>query len=198
MLSIKTLLGKISGARSSKTPPPPLVRPPSVLWILDHRAELQQHQPASTSGDNPLASLYRMYEYFVAGYITGLRSEVEFFFNRAAWTVADIPDPEDPDPERYAILAVLPYYLTHAFNRLIERGLARGSPAIIISSAVEEELKSLPVVLEKEPAWVAGVPKLDKTLVLPCTDGSVPREDIRSQRFLAMNIVSEDPYIVFV
>lgn len=88
-----------------------------------------------------------MYEYFIAGYSTGLRSEVEFFFNRPAWTVADIPDPADPDPARYAILAVLPYYLAHAFNRLIERGLPRGSPAMIISSEVEESR-----VLEKEPA----------------------------------------------
>lgn len=44
---------------------------------------------------------------------------------------------------------------------------------------------------------MASVPKLDETLVLPCTDGSLPGDDVRSERFLALIIVSEEPYIVF-
>lgn len=186
-------MNMIFGAGASSTAP---ARPPGVPWILEHRAELQG--PASTRGDTPLAALYRLYEYFVAGYLTGLRSEVEFFFNHPTWAVADIPDPEDPDPERYAILAVLPYYLAHAFNRLIERGLPRGCPAIITSAEEEEELRSRPVVLEKEPQWVTRVPKLEKALVIPCKDGSEPSEDGRCARFMALNIISEEPYVVFV
>lgn len=164
--------------------------------ILERRGNLQT--AASTTGDTPLASLYRMYEYFVAGYVTGLRSEVESFFNHPTWAIAEIPDPEDPDPQRYAVLAVLPHYLVHAFNRLIERGLPRGSPAIITSIEAENDLKGRPKVLEKEPEWVARVPRLEETLIIPCTDGKDPSKDGRSSHFMDMNIVSEEPYIVFV
>lgn len=138
-----------------------------------------------------------MYEYLVSGYTIGLRSEIEFFFNKSSWAVADIPDPKDPDPERYAVLAILPFYMVTAFNRLIERGLPRDSP-FIISPAMEDELKSRPIVLEKEPEWVAGVKKLEKTLVIPDSDGNVPNEESRSARFHEMNILAEEPHVLFV
>lgn len=111
---------------------------------------------ASTKGNTPLAALYRMYGYLVSGYTIGLCSGIEFFFNKPAWAVADIPDPQDPGPERYAVLAVLPCYMVKAFNRLIQRGLPRDSP-FIMTTAMEDELKSRPMVLEKEPSWVARV-----------------------------------------
>lgn len=54
--------------------------------------------------------------------------------------MADIPDPKDTaDPERYAVVAVLPFYLVMAFNRLIERGLPRNCPGIITSLEMEEK-----------------------------------------------------------
>lgn len=176
---------------SSTTP----ARPPTVSWILNHRSEL--NRPAPTQGDTPLAALYRLYEYFIAGNHVGLRSEVEVFFNQPSWAVADIPDPQDPDPERYAVLAVLPYYLAHAFNRLIQRGLPRGCPAII-SMEEEVKLRRRAEVLEREPGWVGRVPRLERTLVIPCRDGSTPAEDVRCARFRVLNIVSEQPYVVFV
>ena len=70
---------------------------------------------AMTRGATPNASLYRMYEYFVTGFNTGLRSEIEYFFNHKTWIVSQIPDPEDPDSARYAILTVLTQYLVLAF-----------------------------------------------------------------------------------
>lgn len=182
------------GARPGITAPG---RPPNVSWILQHRAELSE-PGASTQGDTPLAALYRLYEYFVAGNLTGLRNEVEDFFNQPTWAVGDIPDPQDPDPERYAILAVLPYYLAHAFNRLIQRGLPRGCPAIITSMEEETELRDRSKVLEEEPEWVKNVPRLEKVLVIPCRDGSTPGKDARCARFMALNIISEPPYVVFV
>lgn len=181
-------------SQDSDSPPK---RPPTISWILEHRAELQS-QNASTKGRTPLASLYRIFEYFVAGHIAGMRTEVEFFFNQPSWTLAEIPDPRDPDPERYAVLAVLPHYMAHAFNRLIERGLPRGSPAMIMGDAAEAELKSRPVVLEKEPNWVTHVPRMQKTLVIPDQNGVTPPENARSDKFMAMNIIAVAPYLAFV
>lgn len=171
--------------------------PPTVAWLLAHRAE-RLGRRAQFQGRTPTASLYRMYEYLVVGYTVGLRTEIEFFFNQPTWAVAAIPDPMDPDPERYAILAVLPFYLVKAFNRLIERGLPRDSPAIIASPAVEEELRRREVILEEEPSWVAQVPALQQTLIIPDEFDKEPEENARSKRFLDMNIVAEEPHVLFV
>lgn len=171
--------------------------PPTVEWLQQHR-RARAGQRAVTQGATPLASLYRMYEYLVVGHIAGLRSEVEYFFNQASWIVADIPDPTDPDPARYAILAVLPQYLVVAFNRLIERGLPRGSPAIIMSSEAEDELQSRDVVLEKEPSWALKVPRLTDTLVITGNSILEPDEECRSARFLEMNILVAEPHVLFV
>lgn len=138
-----------------------------------------------------------MYEYLATGFIIGLRSEIEFFYNQP-WAVSAIPDPKDPDPERYAILAVLPFYLVVAFNRLIDRGLPRGSPAMIISDEMEEELKSRAKILEEEPLWAKEVPRLAETLVIPGASGEEPSEESKSERFLTMNIVAEEPHVLFV
>jgi hypothetical protein len=139
-----------------------------------------------------------MYEYLVLGYTTGLRTEIEYFFDQPSWAVSAIPDPADPDPERYAILSVLPCYLVTAFNRLIERGLPRGSPAIIAGAAAEDELKDREVVLEEEPSWAAEVPALSHTLTIPDKDNKEVPEEMRSKRFLDMNIVVKELHILFV
>lgn len=80
-------------------------------------------------GENPLASLYRMYEYIITDYNLALRGEIEYFFNLPKCLVSETPDPADPDPARCAIHAVPPQFLVMAFNRLIERGLHRDAPA---------------------------------------------------------------------
>ncbi|KAI1142185.1 hypothetical protein F5Y05DRAFT_216937 [Hypoxylon sp. FL0543] len=175
----------------------PLNNTPTVSWLLQNRTT-RTGKAALTRGRTPTASLYRMYEYLVVGYIIGLRTEIEFFFNQPSWAVAAIPDPEDPDPQRYAILSVLPYYLVNAFNRLIERGLPRGSPAIIAGDEAERELRAKGVVLEEEPAWASKVPPLTETLTIPTSSGEIPTEERRSARFLSMNIIVEEPHVLFV
>lgn len=138
-----------------------------------------------------------MYEYLVTGFIIGLRSEIEFFYSQASWAVAAIPDPKDPDPARYAILAVLPHYLVVVFNRLSERGLPRGSPAII-SNDMEKKLRAQPKVFEEEPSWAREVPRLEETLVISGSCEDVPTEECRSARFLMKNIIAEEPHVLFV
>lgn len=193
MSSLRAAISKLFRPKSNDA----TTRPPTVSWILEHRSECA-NRPALTNGITPLASLYRMYEYLVAGYTVGLRTEIELFFNQPSWAVAHIPDPQDPDPERYAILAVIPSYLVTAFNRLIKRGLPRDSPAIIVSREVEDELMSRPIVLEQEPGWTTKVPTLEKTLVIPDKEGNEPEEQYQSDRFMAMNIIMEEPHVLFV
>lgn len=148
-------------------------------------------------GATPTASLYRVYEYLVVGNTTGLRTEIEYFFNKPSWAVAAIPDPADPDPIRYAILAIIPQYQALAYNRLIQRGLPRGSPAIIAGPEALRELQRREIRLETVPSWAANVPRLAQTFVIPDEHGNVPIEGI-SQRFLEMNIIAEEPHVLFV
>lgn len=184
--------------------------PPEVAWLLEHRLE-RQGKTALTRGPpdslaslasfdsfNSLASLYRMYEYLVIGYNIGLRTEIEFFFNHPSWSVKDIVDPKDPDPTRYAIVAVLPHYLIMAFNRLIEMGLPRGSPAIL-TPEIEASLKAQPIKLEEVPSWTAKVQPLDNVFTIPC-DPRVSEEDRanRSEHFYKMNIVVDEPHVLFI
>ncbi|RDL34679.1 Uncharacterized protein BP5553_07807 [Venustampulla echinocandica] len=171
-----------------------LPRPPSIEWLLNHR-DIRRPQ---TRGDTPAASLYRMYEYTVLGYNTGLRTEIESFFNHPNWLVADIPDPKDPDPARYAILAVLPQFLVEAFNRLIRRGLPRNAPTIIAGDAHEAELRAMPIVLERMPPWAEKVPKLKEPLIIPNSEGGTPDEKTRSPKYLKMNLIIEEPSVFFV
>ena len=60
---------------------------------------------------------------------------------------------------------------------------------------MEEELKSREKVLEVVPQWATKVPKLEETLVV---HGQKPGEGGRSTRFLAMNIIAEEPHVLFV
>ncbi|KAL1840579.1 hypothetical protein VTJ49DRAFT_311 [Mycothermus thermophilus] len=177
-------------ATSSESRP---ARSPSVGWLLSHRDE-RSGKRALCEGNTPVASLYRMYEYLVVGYNTGLRTEIEYFFNQPSWSVSAIPDPEDPDPERYAILSVLPSYLAMAFNRLIERGLVRAAPAIIMPD-MEDEMRNRPQVLEEEPSWAAQVPALEQTLIIPDESNKTPKED---WRFIEKKVIVEEPHVLFV
>lgn len=143
-----------------------------------------------------------MHEYLVTAFIIGLRNEIEHFYNQPSWIVANILDPKDhADPERYAVVAVLPYYLAWVFSRLIERGLPRDSLGIIVSVEMEEELRSRAIVREEVSGWVTDVPKVKKTLIIPPPGnaaGKVPDEESRSQRFWEMNIVVQEPHVLFV
>ncbi|GAW23792.1 hypothetical protein ANO14919_133690 [Xylariales sp. No.14919] len=183
--SLKNILGR------------PPEAPPTVSWLLEHRTACAE-QGALTKGRTPTASLYRMYEYLVVGFTIGLRTEIEFFFNQPTWAVSAIPDPQDADPQRYAILSILPYYLCKAFNRLIERGLPRGSPAIIAGDEAERELRARPIVLEEEPEWASKVPSLPEKLTIPRRQGEEPEEEYISERFMSKNIIVEEPHVLFV
>lgn len=167
--------------------------------MIENR-EKRAGQVAFAKGRTPTATLYRMYEYLVVGYEFGLRSEIQFCFNqpKPRWAVSAIPDPADPDPARYAVLAALPHYLVKAFNWLIERGLPRGSPAIISGEEEMDALKAQPVVLEEVPAWVAKVPPLAERLVIPTPSGDEVPESAWSEHFLEKNIVVQEPSVIFV
>src|SRR5262245_54864265 len=105
--------------------------------------------------DSPTASLYRLYQFFIIDWTTQFRNELEYFCTQPPrWPVSDIPDPQDPDSARYAVLAVLTRLMCSAFNRRIELGLPRDAPPIVLDF---EELARRPKMYETAPEWAGRV-----------------------------------------
>ena len=71
----------------------------------------------SSEHDTPATSLYRIYELFLIDRNTQFRNELEYFCRQPPyWPVSSIPDLQDPDPEQYAVLAVLAHFMCLAFT----------------------------------------------------------------------------------
>ncbi|THV01285.1 hypothetical protein K435DRAFT_963622 [Dendrothele bispora CBS 962.96] len=152
----------------------------------------------STYLDNPIASFYRIYEFFVLHRNIDFRNELEYFCtSHPDWSISSLPDPADPDPVRYAILAVLTRLMCDSFNRRVEMGLPRDAPAIIEDF---EELQARPKVYEEPPEWTRRVKPLSERFFIPDAEGNRLDEDDRdvSEEFKAMNIIVQMPHIHFV
>lgn len=117
--------------------------------------------------DTPLCSLYRLYELVVGRgriYLIHLVQEVMYFFyrNGPRWSIRNIPDPKDPNPIRYAILAALVETMAEAFNWRIHLGLLRDGQHVGIRPLPSEVLDQRELV----PDWAAQLPAIDKSFVL--------------------------------
>lgn len=182
-------------------------RPPAPRDLLSNRAGYEiplLNRSPDRENDAPLAALYRIYEHLILDQHIELRNELEAFWFRSSWAVSDIPDPLDPDPERYACLACIPALLCLAFNKRIEMGLPRDAPSIFTRDMLEE-WKAQEREYEREPNWVTGVSRLDTTLAIPHWDNEkrdfVPldgfEDEKASKEFAKKNILIWQPHIHF-
>ncbi|KAH9487106.1 hypothetical protein JR316_0001174 [Psilocybe cubensis] len=116
--------------------------------------------------DTPLRSLYRLYETVVADNEDEMMQESQYWFHRQTdWLLADIPDPQDPDPIRYAILASLTDALVLSFNYKIKYGMRRGITNKQPLRIAEFRNDPNPP-LESSPAWCNKVGALSQRLRL--------------------------------
>lgn len=115
--------------------------------------------------DTPLCSLYRLYELLCAREHVHLVEEVTYFFYRHShrWALCEIPDPKDPDPVRYAILASMVETLVESFNWRLGLGILRKFGKRVETRPLPSEVLDM---REVEPDWVSRVPPLDETFVL--------------------------------
>ncbi len=190
----------------------PTQPPPPPQDILTHREQYEaalyerRFLPHPRENDTPLLALYRLYETIVLDWNIGMRNEIEYFWNRHAWKVNEIPDPADAHPARYAIMACIPSLLVEAFNHNISLGLPRSAPSIMSDDQIDE-MRARPKVYENLPSWVNQVPKLDELLRLPhhsnLSDTQVEcLQDVGDKRaspaFLSKNILLWQPHIFFI
>jgi hypothetical protein len=84
-----------------------------------------------------------------------------YFWRRAGWCIKDIPDPKDPNPLRYAILASLVESMVAAYNWKISIGLRRGVG--VTSAAQDEAFRNDPnKPFEEVPSWASRVPPVEE------------------------------------
>lgn len=158
--------------------------------------------PQGEYEDKPLYALYRFYEFVVLDRVTNYRNCLEAFWRQRNWPVHEIPDPQDPDPERYAFLAGCTYLIVRAFNARVKLGLDRSMPSLITPDEAEE-LRNRPHHLrnyEKVPEWAEKAAPLEEMLVVPTHEGEVltGREDKRADPdFLRKGILLWTPHIFF-
>jgi hypothetical protein len=159
--------------------------------------------PKREAAETPLERLYIMYHYLVRGDYTVLRNEVQDFFDHWSWKVWDIPDPRDYDPERYAILAIIAFYLAHGFNRRIKLGgQSRRTPAgewEIAAKSFFCGTRHLPYMekLERVPKWAKAVPKIQGELELARGNWYLTRKK-KSEKFAGKGIVAEEIVECFI
>ncbi|KAM5352677.1 hypothetical protein ACJ41O_005399 [Fusarium nematophilum] len=196
-----------SALAQSETLKTPDGRPPPPRELLAHRTHYEVpllNRRVDPDQDSPLSALYRIYEHLVLDQNLEIRNEIEAFWYHKDWAVADIPDPSDHDPERYACLACIPPLLCLAFNRRIEMGLPREAPSIFNQDMLDE-WRGQERKYESEPAWTEMVPQLNEALVIPHWDnekrGFVPLEGFgcpeASREFAKKNILVWQPHIHF-
>ena len=151
--------------------------------------------------DTPLHALYRLYEYVMLDQNIGMRNEIENFWLQPAWKVNAIPDPQDEDPARYAVLACITSLLVIAFNNKLQLGAPRDGRSLRSNEEIWALQQRKDRDWETAPDWAAPVPRLHNALVIPAHDGTVlpDFDDPRaSKAFKEKNILIWEPHILFV
>ena len=94
-----------------------------------------------------------------------------YFWMQSAWRLKDIPDPQDPNPLRYAILASLVESMVQAYNWKISIGARRGlrSQPRAVDEAHRREVNK---PYEEPPEWAVRAPGVEEWVSF-LADGSM-------------------------
>lgn len=137
---------------------------PSLLYARQENLLNLRCIPIWRARDTPLRSLYRLYEDMASGYYVRLGPETEYFWYRAQsrWALHSIPDPRDPDPVRYAILACLVEELVCAFNWRLGLGMRRNHKHQYRKRASDPYAPFVPEIV---PDWMNHVPPIEQQML---------------------------------
>ncbi|KAJ5091891.1 hypothetical protein NUU61_006761 [Penicillium alfredii] len=132
--------------------------------ILSHFGDIHNLRaiPIWRMRDTPLCAIYRLYELHLADEYELTGWETEYFFFQENWKLQDIPDPRDPDPLRYAILASIMEELHEAVNWRLSLGLRRNREHVYRE---RDSDPWPPFTPEELPGWTKKVPPIDRDLL---------------------------------
>ncbi|PPQ93163.1 hypothetical protein CVT25_002390 [Psilocybe cyanescens] len=135
--------------------------------IVDQRYYVEENYrrlrafPIFQLRNTSLRSLYRLHDVICANDENYVMLESEYFWRQAHWRIKDIPDPKDPNPLRYAILASLTEAMVVAYNRKITIGLRRD--VCVTSKAQDEAFRQDPnKPYEEAPSWASLIPPVEE------------------------------------
>ncbi|EEQ35608.1 hypothetical protein McanMca71_002985 [Microsporum canis] len=155
--------------------PNTLIAEPSLCWRRRVEGDLKNLQavPIWRSRDTPLRSLYRLYEAVMAGEefcdVVGYETEYFWYQDRHSWEPHRIPDPADPDPLRYAILACIAEALVLALNWRLSLGMRRNGNHIHRQHGSDPYPPYNPLPM---PSWVRNVPAVSTSYLRSTVPGS--------------------------
>lgn len=128
--------------------------------------------------------------------------ETEYFFDQSgsSWQLHRIPDPCDPEPIRYAIIASVVESLEEAFNFRLSIGMRRNGNHIPPTNYNGVENPYAPYKPVKLPAWTRHVPPVNKQYLrdvmpermLDSQDRLLLHEDTKSEIFGGRNITASE------
>ncbi|KAJ5928467.1 hypothetical protein N7466_007423 [Penicillium verhagenii] len=102
------------------------------------------------------------------------------------WDIKDIPDPKDPDPLRYAMIASIVEELHEAMNWRLSLGLRRNKEHVYRET---NDASWPPFSPQELPKWTAKVPPMDKDLLRQ----SVPPESLDAEGNLVLEKGGKGP-----
>ena len=112
--------------------PPPQTSPPSsnrrergsILPLLSEHTGFAVHPHLGVAGYPPPLSISPIQD-FMTGEYALLGLETEYFGHQSGrkWGLGQLPDPRDPNPVRYALLACITEELVKAFNWRLGSGM---------------------------------------------------------------------------
>lgn len=151
---------------------------PDLIRQLYRGITVSRQSSLFQTQDSPTKSIYRMCDFLCVDESNQLMLEMQYFWDRSTWTLESIPDPQENNPERYAMLASLVESLVIAFNARSALGLRRGQ------LSTEDGLTRQEIC----PWWCAHVPRLADHLILYEDEFSMgPGNNPFSKRNIAAN-----------
>jgi hypothetical protein len=119
----------------------------------------------TSSSNTSLARLYTIYNLILVSNFAQLHHTVESLFHHTQWKIVRIPDPCDPDPQRYAMLAVVTRLLVRGFNHRIRKGIWRRDKPSGLELTVRSAIYKCEYfqAFEQVPDWVGKRKELGKT-----------------------------------
>ena len=119
----------------------------NLIWKRYDGITVLRRIPLFNSKDTPTNSIYRMCEFLCSNESNRLMLEMQYFWDHppsGLWRLCMIPDPQDHDTERYAVLASLVESLVLAFNNRTTLGLRRDGSYTDFTPDVEFGLETCP------------------------------------------------------
>ncbi|KAJ7809124.1 hypothetical protein B0H14DRAFT_2867668, partial [Mycena olivaceomarginata] len=126
-----------------------------------------RHTVLFQARDTPTCALYRLYDAICMQDEIETKHEATYIWHRHTWRLSQWPDPCDPDPDRYNMLAAIVEELVRAFNWRLKIGWCRNvAEERRRYTTRAQRLARTPQPPESVPGWTSAVPPAQQTLVL--------------------------------